>query len=1097
MAADTKTSTKTGTGRKGISEGDLAVESSTAETTVAKSLQSHLSDIALNNRFYIINGFYEASEDPLMAALQRYWVKKGNGIQFSKKYIPFSIESIKKDHIATLDIGDRDIPVWGENLQAIPLSLESFSDILDAEITAAAAGTPGFAEGDFFSALDGIQQSSDIVEYELYWFSQYSPIEYPSYHDNKSTPDVDISFVYNYESLNYETLISEESFDETKCLNYYENYSSINSAFNSKGTGGQDKSLTSQTKSRAGSKNFIIDPTRLFSMEARNKSLSSAEKSRLPFYTKIEISGSPIYGSSTDLRKNTRDIIFDSAARDLLFSDIASYCADIISPGASSNYSKKREFTFNNMVASYKNADQTETDLSSEIEGNSIHLIDAREMVNNLIDGITVNTTPPSKEEYKPTRRSLTPSRRSGKTPAIDGKTTESLEDLNQGLKYLTGLDGYKYYYSDLLDNSKARPSTEAIIYRIAKYAANDLSEPIQNIWLPRKDNKKLTYIDFQVKYGKRYTYKIFAYKFVVGTKYSISVSNPTSGAYFGDIINEYEERKDEISVASYSDEKFDPRETPRADRGEQKLIRNNFDDAVSQLVSDLSNIVVTGDRLSEKKETVYTEEGKGRSESTGLRNTIKALAKLLVNVVGLDPLEFTDDALYRIRGDLGRSVGILRGDISIDLPGYDASTTFAGGHNIASALSKYLENNSEDDAGTSYGYAVYSGSGTTGVSDATITDLNAISVKIEDFFTKLLSLINKLIGILESGKGLSNKKSERIAAAKTLRKEILDLFDLEDDMINSILTIYKLDIDSNFVGGTKDISVSSYSTIDLAEIPYYEDSGTILDDPPVFPNVNFITYKGVGNALSLFMNSGIGEILEAPIFIQDEEIDYINTWRESRRYNNVEPVLYKSDELKNMAASFEIYRISSAPKNYDDFKNSLHQIVSEESESPGGRIRLLSSTSYIDKINSNKTYYYMFRIRDKRGAVSNPSPPYSVKLVNDHGLIFPIINQYEFEQEEDKYNTKFKKLLNIVPSISQVTPISQSDYTTAAKSTPLLGQLDKKLFGQTFKIRITSKKTGKQMDLNISFESVLNIPESFPAESSDAEPPDTSEETF
>jgi len=82
MAVDTKTSTKKGKGRrgisyrpstdrKGISEGDLAVKSSTAETAPPKSLRSHLSDITPNNRFYIINGFYEASEDPLIATLQR------------------------------------------------------------------------------------------------------------------------------------------------------------------------------------------------------------------------------------------------------------------------------------------------------------------------------------------------------------------------------------------------------------------------------------------------------------------------------------------------------------------------------------------------------------------------------------------------------------------------------------------------------------------------------------------------------------------------------------------------------------------------------------------------------------------------------------------------------------------------------------------------------------------------------------------------------------------------------------------------------------------------------------------------------------------
>ena len=68
------------------------------------------------------------------------------------------------------------------------------------------------------------------------------------------------------------------------------------------------------------------------------------------------------------------------------------------------------------------------------------------------------------------------------------------------------------------------------------------------------------------------------------------------------------------------------------------------------------------------------------------------------------------------------------------------------------------------------------------------------------------------------------------------------------------------------------------------------------------------------------------------------------------------------------------------------------------------------------------------------------------------------------------------KKLFNIVPRLTQ-TIINNSksnlgDGSSAFNAkTVMLGQHDSPLFGERFKIRLISKKTGKKMDLNINFK--------------------------
>ena len=123
-----------------------------------------------------------------------------------------------------------------------------------------------------------------------------------------------------------------------------------------------------------------------------------------------------------------------------------------------------------------------------------------------------------------------------------------------------------------------------------------------------------------------------------------------------------------------------------------------------------------------------------------------------------------------------------------------------------------------------------------------------------------------------------------------------------------------------------------------------------------------------------------------------------------------------------------------------------------------------------------------MFRVIDARGNASNPSSVFSVMLVSEGGLTFPVIEHYDFPKEEKIYSVPVKKLINVVPSINQIIPRAIKDssfksygsYSSKDDVDGIMGVEEVGIFGKTFKLRMTSTKTGKQIDLNIRFKTEL-----------------------
>ena len=252
-------------------------------------------------------------------------------------------------------------------------------------------------------------------------------------------------------------------------------------------------------------------------------------------------------------------------------------------------------------------------------------------------------------------------------------------------------------------------------------------------------------------------------------------------------------------------------------------------------------------------------------------------------------------------------------------------------------------------------------------------------------------------------------------------------------------------------------LNFTTKPAIKLAEIPYFEDSGAILDNPPNFPNSNFVTYKDVMDRISVLLNSGQGSLEQEPITFSESEENYFSLYRESRKLNEFEKILFKTDEFENIPVNFEIRRLPLAPSSYEDFRTAA---VSYASTSYNGGEKA-SSAVFMDNIQPNRKYYYMFRAVDRRGIFSNPTPIFEVEIVENSGAVYPLIKSYEIKNNFNSTTKNLKRLLNIVPRLKQVLPSPGSSR---------LGTEEKPLFGKKFKLRLTSKKTGKVIDLNIDF---------------------------
>ena len=274
------------------------------------------------------------------------------------------------------------------------------------------------------------------------------------------------------------------------------------------------------------------------------------------------------------------------------------------------------------------------------------------------------------------------------------------------------------------------------------------------------------------------------------------------------------------------------------------------------------------------------------------------------------------------------------------------------------------------------------------------------------------------------------------------------------------------LPTDPNYDTGTPiaKIDMEYYPYFLLVEQPYFSFSGVILDSPPVPPEVEFVSFIGQNDHIMINIHSNTGDFLEEGIYFNEEERKYHDQIR-----NTDGKIRFKNDDG---IAAFEIRRTELYPESWVDFGEN----VRIQTSSHGAY-----AVSFFEQMEMNKKYYYIFRSVDKHGHKSNPSPIYEVELIGEQrGFFFLSVKTVPLKKADNKQLTKMvRKYIQINPDVLQsiIDYENSTGFHVNGKKTmsandiyPKLGVQTQSVFGRDYKLRITSKKTGKKIDVNFRY---------------------------
>jgi len=235
---------------------------------------------------------------------------------------------------------------------------------------------------------------------------------------------------------------------------------------------------------------------------------------------------------------------------------------------------------------------------------------------------------------------------------------------------------------------------------------------------------------------------------------------------------------------------------------------------------------------------------------------------------------------------------------------------------------------------------------------------------------------------------------------------------------------------------------------------------------PPLPPNSEFFTIDKEIDRLFIILSPSTGRIRKKfppSLFLKDWEMVRQELSKEKFQefgdFSTPNEMLFSGIERP---AAYEVLKLNEKPTKISDFLKAQKILVDPD------------LGIYEDhNIKTNHKYYYAFRSIEKDntlteeindGLISYISDPIEVELVNEGNISFLTTKPLLLNEEEKKHYVKtFRRRIRIQPSLLQTIPV---------KTERDIGNLDDSSFDpkNKFKVRLTSSKTGRKIDLNIKF---------------------------
>ena len=567
----------------------------------------------------------------------------------------------------------------------------------------------------------------------------------------------------------------------------------------------------------------------------------------------------------------------------------------------------------------------------------------------------------------------------------------------------------------------KELPATpyEVLFYRIEKKNSDGVT--LQNFYIPNPleedqfKNKLIKFFDSQVKYDELYSYEVFAYPLVVGKKY-----------YYEPV---------------YDRTRF------TLDKSYKYYVVFNFLDYVlfnsarlkSAVVTSNTKLIATLNTLVNEFIKLFSIGVKGtmyKKFVADMKKELKAFVADLEGLINDFPEEKTFSTEMRIYLYYHSRIPDM---------------WFFSAMNFLASYTKDVKRLIRADLAKSKNID------TTAVS---LTDIDAKLADLADSWSELANFFIKLVfdKVLFVPTDIKNMRKDFLELSKHMSAIYYEKFGVTAGSSGAKVT----DFDA--------FRIVMQDYIPLMEIPLYTVQGRILDSPPVSPSISFVPLKDTDNRILIKLQSQNTEYYAKPKAILNKDKIEIQKMIKSRGTDEYGRLLYRTDDY---LSRFEVYRMDERPKSYEDFAPHLRKRIDLKGK--------YSSYTLNDKIEANKKYYYTFRSFDVHGHYSNPTPVYEFILNNDGGFLFPEIRIVDFEVSDYfEFSKTMQKYIQIKPSAQNVIldpalikdkqSARDLDCETKASVPPPLGVASNAVWGKNFKLRITSKTSGKKIDVNFNF---------------------------
>jgi len=289
-------------------------------------------------------------------------------------------------------------------------------------------------------------------------------------------------------------------------------------------------------------------------------------------------------------------------------------------------------------------------------------------------------------------------------------------------------------------------------------------------------------------------------------------------------------------------------------------------------------------------------------------------------------------------------------------------------------------------------------------------------------------------------------------------------------------------------------ITYTNEESIQGITVPYWAGNTLITDKPPIAPDMVFVPFLGVSNKILILLDGNMGDLDLSPVIIKDTDVTFLSQElysqlklsvqeAEVRSYlgNNAVELNYKSDDP---IATYQLFRSTRRPRSYADFNTPQNPIVTlTERIAPN---KPSAMATFISTLRPNVKYYFCARGIDIHGNISNPTEVFQIEMVDNQGQIFYTSKVIDMGKTPPENCTSGKRrYLHLAPALQQsvfnreafmnsneVQNAPQDIKITDLPPSNVLGYVSddgESVWDKTFKIRVTSSKTGKKFDLNIT----------------------------